>query len=83
MERFQLHGSKQRSWVSSVSIVSTTDWIAGRLGFDLRQRQRVLPLASGSRKAMGPTQPPIQWVPGFLFPGLKRGRSVTLTTRPI
>jgi hypothetical protein len=27
-----------------------------------------------------PTQPPIQWVPGVLFPWLKRGRGVTLTT---
>jgi hypothetical protein len=25
-----------------------------------------------SRPALGPTQPPIQWVPGFLSPGVKR-----------
>jgi hypothetical protein len=30
----------------------------------------------------GPTQPPIQWVPGVLSPGVKRGRGVTLTTHP-
>jgi hypothetical protein len=29
------------------------------------------------------TQPPIQWVPGVLFPGVKRGLGVTLTTHPI
>jgi hypothetical protein len=31
-----------------------------------------------SRPALGPTQPPEQWVPGVLSPGLKRGRGVTL-----
>jgi hypothetical protein len=30
--------------------------------------------------ALGPTQPPVQWVPGVLSPGVKRGRGVTLTT---
>jgi hypothetical protein len=29
-----------------------------------------------------PTQPPIQWVPGILYQGIKRGRGVTLTTHP-
>jgi hypothetical protein len=31
---------------------------------------------------IGLTQPPIQWVPEVLSPGLKRGRGVTLTTHP-
>ena len=31
-----------------------------------------------SRLATGPTQPPVQWVPGFSR-GLKSGRGVTLT----
>jgi hypothetical protein len=35
-----------------------------------------------SRPALRPTQPPIQWVPTILSPGLKRGRDVTLTTHP-
>jgi hypothetical protein len=29
------------------------------------------PLASVSRPALGPTQPPAQWVPGVLSPGVK------------
>jgi hypothetical protein len=31
---------------------------------------------------LGPTQPPVRWVPGVLSLGLKRGRGVTLTTHP-
>jgi hypothetical protein len=38
------------------------------------------PVTSVSRPALGSTQPPVQWVPGVLSPGLKRGRGVTLTT---
>jgi len=35
-----------------------------------------------SRTALGPTQPPVQWVPG-LSTGVKSGRGVTLTPHPI
>jgi hypothetical protein len=35
-----------------------------------------------SRPALGPTQSPIQWVPGVLSPAVKLGRGVTLTTHP-
>jgi hypothetical protein len=58
----------------------TTGWTIGRSGFDPRQGQRIFPLASVSRPALGPTQPPVQWVPGVLSPGVKRGRGVVLTT---
>jgi hypothetical protein len=64
---------------SSVSTV--LGWTTGWSRFDLRQR--IFPLASVSRPALGPTQPPVQWVPGVLSPGLNRGRGVTLTTHPI
>jgi hypothetical protein len=40
------------------------------------------PLSSVSRPALRPTQPPVQWVPGFVSPGVKRGLGVTLTIHP-
>jgi hypothetical protein len=42
--------------------------------------ERFIPLTSVSRPALGPTQPPVHWVPGVLSPGVKRGRGVTLIT---
>jgi hypothetical protein len=44
--------------------------------------ERIFPLASVSRPALGPTQTPVQWVPGVLSPRVKRGRGVTLPTHP-
>jgi hypothetical protein len=58
------------------------NWMTGRSRFDPWQRQEISPLASVSRLALRLTQPPVQWVPGVLSPGLKRGRGVTLTTHP-
>jgi hypothetical protein len=44
--------------------------------------QGIFLLAPASRLALGPTQPPIQWVLGVLSPGVKRSRGVTLATHP-
>jgi hypothetical protein len=48
------------------------DWLrTGRSGFDPRQGQKIFTLASASRAALEPIQPPAQWVPGVLSPGVK------------
>jgi hypothetical protein len=44
--------------------------------------KRIFVLALASRPALGPIQPPVQWVPGVLSPGVNRGRGGTLTTHP-
>jgi hypothetical protein len=36
--------------------------------------------ASASRPAMGPTEPPTQWVLGASSPGMKHGWGMMLTT---
>jgi hypothetical protein len=53
---------------SSVSIVS--DYGLDDRVIDPRQGQRIFLLAPVIRPALRPTQPPIQWVPGFLSPGV-------------
>jgi hypothetical protein len=52
------------------------------IGLRSSQGKRIFPVTSVSRPALGPTLPPIQWVPGILSWGAKRGRGVTLTTHP-
>jgi hypothetical protein len=43
----------------------------GVLGFDSRWGPGIFLLTSASRPALGPTQPPIQWVSGALSLGSK------------
>jgi hypothetical protein len=57
-----------------------TDWKTGDRGSIPGRGERIFPLASVSRPALGSMQPPVQWLPGVLSPGLKRGQGVTLTT---
>jgi hypothetical protein len=54
---------------SSVSIV-TRLW-AGQSEFDSRQGLGIFLFATASRPALRSTQPPIQWVPRVLSPGVK------------
>jgi hypothetical protein len=42
------------------------------LGFDSRRGLGIFLLTTASRTALGPTQPPIQWVQGALSLGAKR-----------
>jgi hypothetical protein len=47
-------------------------WTIGVLGFDSRRGRGIFLFTTASRTALGPTQPPIQWVAGALFLGVKR-----------
>jgi hypothetical protein len=46
--------------------------IIGVLEFDSRRGVGIFLFTAESRTALGPSQPPIQWVPGALFLGVKR-----------
>jgi hypothetical protein len=47
-------------------------WTIGLLGFDSRRGLGIFLFTIASRYALGPTQPPNQWVPGALSLGVKR-----------
>jgi hypothetical protein len=64
----------------SISVVSRelsqySVWLRDKRPGDLSsipdRGERIFPLASVSRPALGPIQPPVQWVPGGPFPGAK------------
>jgi hypothetical protein len=74
-----MHYMSYSRWLEPGQLSQYRVWLRmGRPGFDPCQRQRNLPLTSASRPALEPIQPPVQWVPG-----VKRGRSVMLTTHPL
>jgi hypothetical protein len=68
------------SMCSSISKVS--DYGLDDRGLIPGRGKGFFPLASVFRPALRPAQPPVQWVPGVLSPGVKRGRGVKLTTQP-
>jgi hypothetical protein len=47
-------------------------WTIGAIGFDSRRELGIFLFTTASRTALGPTQPPIQWVPGVLSLEVKR-----------
>jgi hypothetical protein len=49
-----------------------TAWKIGVLGFDSRRGMGIFLFTTVSKTALGPTQPPIQWVPAVLSLGVKR-----------
>jgi hypothetical protein len=51
-------------------------------GVRSRAEAKEFSLASLARLALGPTQPPVQWVPRVLSPGVKCDQGMTLTTHP-
>jgi hypothetical protein len=83
MHKLQGRVEVRESRSTSVSVES--DYGLDKRAIEVRspaEAKRILPIASVSRPAMGPTQPPVQWVPEVLSPGVKGGRRVTLTTHP-
>jgi hypothetical protein len=80
MKAIILYTHMKGSRGSSVSIVS--DYGLGDGGSILGRGERIFPLTSLFRPALGPTQPPVRWVPDVHSPAVKSDRGVTLTTHP-
>jgi hypothetical protein len=55
-------------YLSGIALVYRLD----ARGFDSWQGARIFLLTTASKPALGPTQLPIQWVPGALSLGVKR-----------
>jgi hypothetical protein len=64
-----LHDGKRKM---TILCLWATGWTIGVLWFDFQQGLGIFLFTTASRTALGPTQSPIQWVPGYLSLGVKR-----------
>jgi hypothetical protein len=66
------YGGKWRAVIAQSVQRWATGWTIVVLGFDSRRGLGIFLFTTVSRKALEPTQPPIQWVPGALSLRVKR-----------
>jgi hypothetical protein len=57
---------------TGIALRYSAELLAGWSGFESRQRPGIFFFTTASRPALGPTQPPVQLVPGALSLGVKR-----------
>jgi hypothetical protein len=73
------HTLTDAEMISSIRTSATGLW-AGRSEFDFRQKLGIFLYATASKPALGPTQPPIQWILGVPYPGSKAAGALPLTS---
>jgi hypothetical protein len=67
---------------NSISIVSGYGLDGREIKVQSMAEAKLFPLTFVSRPGLGFTLTLVQWVPGVLFPGVKRSMGVTLTSHP-
>jgi hypothetical protein len=71
--------SKEQGYLSGIALGYELD----DRGFDSRQRMGIFLYTIASRRALSPTQLPVQWVPGAISLGVKRqGREADHSSPP-
>jgi hypothetical protein len=60
---------KSVTWQTSKNQMDRNVTLTGVLGFDSRRGLGIFLFTTASRKALGPTRLPIQWIPGALSLG--------------